>query len=174
MPFLHSDIEHLASNSIPFIVLGWLIIYLYRKVVYKTFIFIWIFSGIGVWLVGQPDSVHIGASGLVYGMAFFLFFSGVFRNDIRAAGIALFVAFVYGSIVWGLFPIRENMSWEGHSMGAIAGVLCAFYFRKIDPPPQPEWMDEEEHEEPEWEEMEPETPQSPPRKITVHYHITKK
>ena len=86
-------------------------------------------------------------------LAFFLFFSGAFRNDIPAIARALFVAFLYGSIVWGLFPIRPDMSWEGHLMGAIAGVLCAFYFRKVDVPEEPEWMQEEEYEEPEWEDI---------------------
>lgn len=144
-PFLHADWSHLISNTIPFLVLGFLMVYSYRKVAFKAFLFIWIVSGLLVWLTGR-ENYHIGASNLVYGFAFFLFFSGVFRKDIQSVVLALFVVFVYGGIVWGLLPIRQEISWEGHLAGASAGSIIAFVYRKINLPP-PLILDDETAED---------------------------
>lgn len=144
-PFLHGDWNHLISNSIPFMILGFLMIYTYRKVAAKSFLFIWIASGFMVWLTGR-ESYHIGASNLVYGFASFIFFSGVFRRDIQSIVLSLFVVFVYGSIVWGIFPIKPDISWEGHLMGAVSGAFIAFFYRKVDLP-EPIKLDDEEDED---------------------------
>ncbi|MFN0276126.1 MAG: rhomboid family intramembrane serine protease [Chitinophagales bacterium] len=133
-PFLHADWGHLISNSIPFLILGFLMIYSYRKVAFKAFLFTWFVSGFLVWLTGR-ESYHIGASNLVYGFAFFIFFSGIFRKDIQSVVLSLFVVFAYGSIVWGLFPIKEGISWEGHLSGAAAGSIIAFFYKNVDLPP---------------------------------------
>lgn len=132
-PFIHGDWQHLISNTVPFFVLSFLMIFNYRKVAFKSFMFIYIFGGLLLWLTGR-ENYHIGASGLVYGMAFFLFFSGIFRKNIQSIALSLLVVFIYGSIVWGMFPIDMTKSWEGHLMGAACGFITAFYYRKVDLP----------------------------------------
>lgn len=145
-PFIHGDWQHLLSNTIPFLVLSFLMIFNYRKVAFKAFLFIWLFGGLLLWLTGR-ENYHVGASGIIYGMAFFIFFSGVFRKNMQAIALSLFVVFLYGSIVWGLFPLDIRISWEGHTMGAVCGALSAFYFRKVDLPPPIVLEDEEEEDE---------------------------
>lgn len=142
-PLIHGDWNHLISNTIPFFILSFLMLFNYRKVAFKSFLFIYFVSGLLVWLTGR-ENYHIGASGLVYGMAFFIFFSGVFRKNIQAIALSLFVVFLYGSIVWGLFPIDRTISFEGHLMGALCGSFIAFHYRKVDLPPKIELEDEED------------------------------
>jgi membrane associated rhomboid family serine protease len=130
-PFLHntSDYSHIISNSVPLFVLSWLLLISYRNLFTRVIIFIWIFSGICLWLGGRP-SYHIGASGVIYGLAYFLFFSGVFSKNKRQIGTSLIIAFSYGSMMWGIFPTEDHVSWEGHLFGAISGIIMAIYFRK--------------------------------------------
>lgn len=142
-PFIHGDWQHLLSNTVPFLVLGSLMIFNYRKVAFFSFVFIWLAGGLLLWLTGR-ENYHIGASGIIYGMAFFLFFSGVFRKNIQSIALSLFVVFLYGSIVWGIFPLDIKISWEGHAMGALCGLLTALYFRKVDLPPVIELEDDED------------------------------
>ena len=144
-PFIHGDWQHLLSNTFPFLILSFLMIFNYRKVAFKSFIFIYLVSGLLTWIFGR-ESHHIGASNLVYGFAFFIFWSGIFRKNMQSIALSLFVVFIYGSIVWGLFPIDFRISFEGHIMGAITGTVCAFYFRKVDLPPKIILEDEEEEE----------------------------
>lgn len=145
-PLIHGDWDHLLSNTLPFLILGFLLIYSYPKVALKVFVFIYLASGFMVWLIGR-EAYHIGASNLVYGFAFFLFFSGVFRKDIQSIAMSLLVVFMYGSIVWGVLPLRWEISWEGHLMGGIAGAFIAYIYRRVDLPPPPD-EDEDEEEEP--------------------------
>ncbi len=145
-PLIHSDVKHLFSNTVPLFVLGWCLFYFYKDVGYIVFPVIWILSGLITWCIGR-ESWHIGASGLVYGLSFFLFFSGVFRKYIPLLAISLLVAFLYGSTVWNMFPISEwvddTVSWEGHLAGAISGLICAVIFRKYGPQkPEPAWEEE--------------------------------
>ena len=130
-PFLHNttDFSHIAGNSVPLFVLSWLLILNYKKLFTPVTIFIWIFSGICLWLGGRAN-YHIGASGVIYGLAYFLFFSGVFSKNKRQMAISLVVAFSYGSMMWGIFPLEEHVSWEAHLFGAISGVIMAIYSRK--------------------------------------------
>ncbi len=144
-PLIHGDWQHLISNTIPFFVLSFLMIFNYRKVAFKSFVFIYLVGGLLLWLTGR-ENYHIGASGLVYGMAFFLFFSGIFRKNIQSIALSLLVVFIYGSIVWGMFPIDMSKSWEGHLMGAVCGFLSAFYYRKVDLPPEIILDDDEDDE----------------------------
>ena len=148
-PFLHGDWNHLFSNTVPFFVLSFLMIFNYRKVAFKSFVFIFFVSGILVWLFGR-ENYHIGASGLVYGMAFFIFFSGIFRKNIQSIALSLLIVFIYGGIVWGILPIDLKTSWEGHLMGAICGFSTAFYFRKTDLPAEIILDDDEDEEEEEF------------------------
>lgn len=131
-PLIHSDLNHLISNSIPLFILFTGIIYFYRSIAYRVIIFVWILSGIFVWIAAR-DSYHIGASGLIYGIASFLFFSGVIRKDIRLAAVSLLVVFLYGGLVWGVFPIFPRISWEYHLFGSISGFFAAFIYRKKGP-----------------------------------------
>ena len=130
-PFLHGDWNHLFSNTVPFFVLSFLMIFNYRKVAFKSFVFIFFVSGILVWLFGR-ENYHIGASGLVYGMAFFIFFSGIFRKNIQSIALSLLIVFIYGGIVWGIFPIYINTSWARQFMGALCGISIAFFFIKTE------------------------------------------
>ncbi len=150
MPFIHNDFSHLFSNSIPLVILGASLIYFYQESALKVFLLIYFLDGIWLWIGGR-ESYHIGASGIVYGLAAFLFFSGIFRKYIRLMAISMLVVFLYGGMVWGIFPIFIGVSWEAHLFGAIAGLLCAWVFRKEGPQrPVFEWEEEPEDEEGEW------------------------
>jgi len=142
-PIVHANFSHLLSNTIPLIILGWAIFFFYSKVSYKTFIVIYVLTGLLVWLFAR-EVYHIGASGIVYGIVSFLFFSGIFRRDNKSISIALIVTFLYGGIVWGILPGQKGISWESHLFGGIAGIITAFILRKIDPPKQYDWEDEED------------------------------
>jgi len=146
-PLIHDDFKHLISNSIPLIVLGTGIFYFYSDVAVKVVLWIYFLTGLFVWFVGR-DAWHIGASGLVYGFASFLFFSGIIRKYFRLIALSLLVVFLYGSMIWGMFPdFYVNVSWEGHSMGFVSGILLAIWYRNDGPqPPVYEWMTEEEEE----------------------------
>ena len=135
MPLIHADFNHLFAKSVPIFVLGASLFYFYRSIALRVFILIYLFSNIWVWGIGR-DAYHIGASGLVYGLAAFLFVSGLIRKEPRLMAISMFVAFLYGSLIWGIFPElfpEKNISWEGHLMGMLAGVIFAIYFRKRGP-----------------------------------------
>lgn len=128
-PFIHSDFNHLISNSVPFFILLFMLIYFYRRISYQIFFQLYLLAGICVWLAGR-EAWHIGASGIVYALAAFHFVSGVIRNDVRLLTLSVVVVFLYGGMVWGLFPIDPGISWEGHLWGAVSGVVLAFYYRK--------------------------------------------
>ena len=146
-PFIHAGFKHLAANSVPFLVLGVALFYFYRDLAVKVLVFIWLMTGVWVWLMGR-ESYHIGASGLIYGMASFLFFSGVIRKNTQLAALALVVAFLYGSMIWGAIPgffPKEHISWESHLGGLLTGLVMAFYYRKAGPQPKKySWEEEEE------------------------------
>lgn len=127
--FAHGSWSHLISNSFSFLVLTTALFYFYRLIAYPVFFINWIVSGVLLWLGGR-ESVHIGASGLVYSLAFFLFFSGIFRKDKRLGALSMIVVFMYGSMVWGIVPQGGNISWEGHLFGALSGISLAWYYRK--------------------------------------------
>jgi len=160
-PLMHGDFAHLISNSFPLIVLGFLLLQSYRKVAWKTLAFIYFASGVALWFFAR-ENFHIGASGVVYGLAFFIFASGVFRKDIKSIALALIVAFFYGGIVWGVLPIQEGVSWEGHLFGAIAGVFCAYRFKDVNKELAHEWNERPEPktivEDPFWVRKEKPTP----------------
>lgn len=134
-PFIHGDWKHVFNNSIPLIVLGSSLRYFYKSISKEVFLWSWLMSGLWLWTIGRAN-YHIGASGLVYALAAFLFFSGLFRRHTRLMAISFFVVFVYGGLIWGLFPIEEHISWEGHAAGAMAGTILAWWFRKEGPPKQ--------------------------------------
>lgn len=147
-PFIHSGYSHLISNSVPFFILLFALIYFYRKYAYRIFILIFLMSGLCVWLAGR-EAWHIGASGVVYGLAAFHFTSGVIRSDIRLLTLSVVVVFLYGSMVWGMMPIDPRISWESHLWGAMSGVVLAIYYRKYNiKRKQFDWENEPDEENP--------------------------
>jgi membrane associated rhomboid family serine protease len=141
-PLIHADFSHLISNTIPLIILGWIIFSFYPKVSYILFLFIYFVTGLLVWIFAR-QVFHIGASGVVYGFVSFLFFSGIFRRDNTSIALALVITFLYGGLVWGMIPGWKGISWESHLFGAITGLLAAYLFRKIDPPKKKyDWEDD--------------------------------
>jgi len=142
-PLLHGDMLHLFSNTPPLILLGGGLLYLYRESSLRVAIIVVLLGGFLVWLFGRPAN-HIGASGLIYGMGFFIFISGVQRRSPGSIALALIVVFLYGGMVWGVFPQERGVSWEGHLFGALSGSLCAFWFRRLDLPPPPDFGEDDE------------------------------
>ncbi len=128
-PFIHSDFNHLISNSLPFFILLFMLIYFYRRISYRIFFQMYFLAGLFVWLTGR-EAWHIGASGVVYAMAAFHFVSGIIRNDVRLLTLSVVVVFLYGGMVWGILPINPDVSWEGHLWGSVSGVVLAVYYRK--------------------------------------------
>jgi membrane associated rhomboid family serine protease len=143
-PFIHADFGHLFNNSLPLFFLGVALFYFYSEVAIRVFIWTYLITGLLVWIAGR-DAWHIGASGLVYGLASFLFFSGIIRRHFRLIALSLLIVFLYGSMVWGIFPgTYKNVSWESHMVGFFAGVLLAVLFRKEGPQrPVYEWVEDE-------------------------------
>ena len=154
-PLIHSGFNHLLSNSVPFFILMFMLIYFYRRISYRIFIQLYLLSGICVWLSGR-EAWHIGASGVVYAMAAFHFLSGIIRDDVRLLTLSVTVTFIYGGMVWGMFPINPDVSWEGHLWGAVSGVGLALYYRKyIIRRDKFDWEDENEDEETDSEPQQP-------------------
>lgn len=131
-PLIHGDFGHLISNSIPLFVLGSGLFYYYRTVAYKIFFMILFATGFWVWVAARP-SYHIGASGVVYGLATFMFVSGAIKKNMSLAAFALVVVFLYGNMIWGVLPVLPHISWESHLMGAIAGILMAIHYKQLGP-----------------------------------------
>ncbi len=144
-PLVHSDASHLLSNTLPLFFLGTAVFYFYPEVSAQVVGIIWITSGILVWIFGRP-AWHIGASGIVYGLASFLFISGIIRRYFRLMALSLLVVFLYGSMVWGMFPyVYANVSWEAHMLGAVTGIFLAVIYRNRGPQrPEQIWDDEED------------------------------
>jgi membrane associated rhomboid family serine protease len=147
-PLVHENFKHLISNSVPLILLGSGLFYFYSDVALKVSGWIYLLTGIFVWIGGR-EAWHIGASGIVYGLASFLFFSGIFRRYYRLVALSLLVVFLYGSMIWGMVPeLYRNVSWESHIMGFVAGIIMAIVYRKQGPQePVVEWMQDGFEEE---------------------------
>ncbi|WP_430811764.1 MULTISPECIES: rhomboid family intramembrane serine protease [unclassified Carboxylicivirga] len=151
-PLVHSDWSHFFANALPFLVLGTTLFYFYRGISVRVFVYIYLLSGIWVWL-GARDAWHIGASGIIYGLAAFLIVGGFIRNYIPLMAISLMVVFLYGGMIWGIFPLKWDVpySWESHLWGTIAGGMLAFIYRRQGPQkPVKEWP-EENYDHPFWE-----------------------
>ena len=134
-PFIHSDWKHLTNNALPLFVLTSTLGFFYKGIAKEVFLWSWLMSGLWLWAIGRP-SFHIGASGLLYALASFLFFSGFIRKHTKLMSISMFVVFLYGGMVWGIFPMKKHISWEGHLAGALAGLILAYWFKDNGPPKQ--------------------------------------
>ncbi len=128
-PFVHGSMEHLYHNSIPLFVLSMALFYFYREISWKVIGYGILFSGLLTWFIARP-SYHIGASGLIYVLMSFILFKGIFAKHFRLIALSLLVVFLYGSMIWYVFPVKEQMSWEGHLSGLIVGFVFALFFRK--------------------------------------------
>ncbi len=134
-PLLHSNFQHLLSNSIPLFLMMTLIGLFYSKVSKLSFVLIYILTGVTVWLFARPV-YHIGASGVVYGLISFVFWSGVFRKNFRSIILSLIIVLLYSGYISGVLPGKPNISWESHLLGGLSGILVAFLLKNV----------EEEHE----------------------------
>ncbi len=143
-PLIHADFDHLFNNSIPLFFLSVALFYFYSEVATKIFILNYVITGTLVWFAGRY-AWHIGASGLIYGLASFLFFSGIIRRYYRLVALSLLVVFLYGEMVWGIFPgVYKNVSWESHMLGSFSGIVLSIWFRNQGPQrPAYEWMEED-------------------------------
>ncbi|MAN58752.1 MAG: rhomboid family intramembrane serine protease [Flavobacteriaceae bacterium] len=127
-PFIHGSLEHLFNNSVPLLVLVSALFYFYRNHRWKVLFYGVLLTGLLTWLIGRP-AWHIGASGIVYMLVAFLFFKGILSRQYQLVAVSLIVVFLYGSLLWYLFPIDEKISWEGHTSGFVVGFVFSFFFR---------------------------------------------
>ncbi|MCG8306285.1 MAG: rhomboid family intramembrane serine protease [Cytophagales bacterium] len=147
-PLIHGDMIHLLSNTLPILLLGIMLFYFYHRIAIEIFIWIYLVTGFWTWLMAR-DAYHIGASGIVYGMASFLFFSGIFRKSRQLMTISAIIIFLYGGMIYGIFPqaVEAEVSWESHLMGGIAGFFLAFLFRRVKIDHDTESIEEHSDEE---------------------------
>ena len=125
-PFLHGDFSHLLANTLPLLILGGVIMMSSPRTFVTVTLNVILLGGLGVWLIGGRNEIHIGASGLVFGYFGFLIMRGYFERSLSSLLIAALVIVFYGSLIWGVFPIQRGVSWEGHLMGFLAGTLAAW------------------------------------------------
>jgi membrane associated rhomboid family serine protease len=152
-PLVHGNLSHLFSNSGPLLVLGSTVFYFYKPVTFRVVFHSWITTGIVVWISGR-EAYHIGASGLIYSIASFLFFSGFIRRSVELIAISFVVVFLYGGMIWGIFPLSDGISWESHLMGGVVGLVMAVIYRHHGPQRKSYQWEKEEQEEAEEEEEE--------------------
>lgn len=146
-PFIHGSLEHLYNNTIPLGILLSALWYFYRDVAWKVLVYGILLSGLITWLIGRT-SYHIGASGFIYVLASFIFFKGIFSSHFRLVALSLIVVFIYGSMLWYIFPVKDGMSWEGHLAGFLTGLFLAKVVKASLPPTKKyEWEKEDFKEE---------------------------
>lgn len=148
-PFIHEDFSHLFNNSLPLFFLGMALFYFYPEIALKVLAQTWLITGLMVWLAGRP-AWHIGVSGIIYGLTSFLFFGGIIRKNLRLSALSLLIVFLYGSMIWGIFPgvYKKNISWESHMFGFVSGILLAIVYRNEGPrEPVHLWVEEDDEDE---------------------------
>ena len=163
-PLLHAGFAHLIANTLPLLVLLTTMLHLYPRAALKVLPAIWLGPEIAVWLFAH-EGVHVGASGLVYGLVSYIFVAGLIRRDRRAIAASLLVSFMYGALAWGVLPIKVGVSWETHLAAALIGVTMAILLRHLDIPPRVRyrWEDEPDGDEGEGWPADAEPPPSPDR-----------
>ena len=126
-PLLHGSFQHLAANTLPFLVLGWLILSTRQLQSFiKISLIVVVISGLGTWAIGPRSSVHLGASGLIFGYLGFLLLAGYFERSFRSIALAVAVFFLYGGMIWGVLPLAAGVSWQAHLFGFVGGGLAAY------------------------------------------------
>jgi membrane associated rhomboid family serine protease len=147
-PLIHGSFSHLFANSLPIVVLGSALLYGYPRSAPWVLGWLYAGSGLGVWLFAR-HAYHLGASGLAFGMMFFVFTIGALRWDRRAIALSMLVFFLYGGMVWGILPTEPDISYESHFFGALLGVVLAIVYRNNDPaPPRKRYSWEDEADTP--------------------------
>src|SRR5690606_571298 len=121
-PFIHGSLKHLFNNSVPLFVLCSALFYFYREIRWKVLFMGLLLTGVATWCIGRA-SFHIGASGVVYMLVAFLFFKGIFSKQFQLTALALIVVFLYGGMLWYVFPVNPEISWEGHLSGFFVGIV---------------------------------------------------
>jgi len=182
-PFIHGSLEHLYNNTIPLAILTAALFYFYRRHAFAVIVLGILFSGLITWAIGRP-SYHIGASGLIYVLVSFIFFKGIFTKYYRLIALSLIVVFVYGSMLWYIFPVKDGISWEGHLGGFLTGLALAILIKAKMPVQKkyvwerPDYNEEEDEFLQHFDEdgnfiekNQEEIPQAEGLRIT--YHITK-
>lgn len=124
-PFLHGNFRHLAANTLPFLTLGWFVMLRDVKEFFTVTFITMMVSGLGVWAFGSPYSIHIGASGIIFGYLGFLLLRGFFERSLVSIGLSLLVGWLYGGLIWGVLPSQYGISWQGHLFGFLGGVFAA-------------------------------------------------
>ena len=146
----HADFQHIIANSPPFFFLTTMLLFFYRKVAYRSFAMIYILTGLAVWLFGRSHVYHIGASGVVYGLVAFVFWSGIFRRSLQSIVLALIVTFLYSGYFMGILPNQEGVSWESHLLGGLIGIFTAYWYKseieQSEEPKKPSWEIEGEQQ----------------------------
>ena len=146
-PFLHGDWKHLISNSVPMLVLLTIIFSFFKRVAVKSIFWIYLLTGLAVWLFGR-EVIHIGASGVVYGLVAFVFWNGIFRRNLKSIILSLIVTILYSGYFLGILPNQEGISWESHLFGGIVGIIVSYILKdeveleEYDDP----WAEEEEEQ----------------------------
>ena len=146
-PFIHKDFSHLINNSYPILILGGMLFSFYKKIATQLFLWLFFIAGFWLWIICRP-SFHIGASGIIYALAPFLFISAIIRKNPRLSAVSMLIIFLYGSMIWGVLPTKEHISWEGHLSGFMAGIIVAIFYRNEGPKRKKyQWEIDEELEE---------------------------
>ena len=146
-PLVHGGFAHLFANSLPLLVAGTAMLYLYPSAALRVLPAVYLGTGVAVWLFAR-GSAHVGASGLIYGLVSYIFVAGLIRRDRRAIAASLLVCFMYGALIWGLLPIEPGVSWETHLAAALIGIMLAIALRRRDIPPRVRytWENEEDND----------------------------
>jgi membrane associated rhomboid family serine protease len=144
-PLVHGGFAHLIANSPPLLVLGTAMLYLYPSAARTVLPAVYLGPGVAVWIFAR-GGVHVGASGLVYGLVSYIFVAGLIRRDRRAIAASLLVCFMYGALVWGVLPIERGVSWETHLAAALIGMVLAIALRRLDIPPRTRYTWEDERD----------------------------
>ena len=125
-PLLHAGWGHLAANTLPVLVLGFLILLSGARTWLAVTAIVWVVGGFGTWLTGQDNSVHIGASVLIFGWLVYLIVRGFFSAKMGQIALGVLILIFYGGMLWGVFPGEQGISWQGHLFGALGGALAAW------------------------------------------------
>ncbi len=164
-PLLHGSVEHIAANGVALLMLGTLAGSVYPRATLWSLPLLWIGSGLGAWLLGDAGTRHLGASGVTHGLMFLVFGLGLLRRDRPAIATGMIAFFFYGGMLLTVLPHEPGVSWQSHLGGALAGIIAALLFRKLDPAlprKRYSWEDEEENLAPLDDELEPPAPREVP------------
>ncbi len=145
-PFIHGNFQHLISNSVPLFVMTFIIVFFYRRIAYQSMLLIYVLTGLAVWAFARANVIHIGASGVVYGLVSFVFWTGIFRRNVKSIILALVIMMLYSGLFLGVLPNQPGISWESHLFGGLVGILIAFVMKdaqEADEEPTDPWKDEQ-------------------------------